>query len=560
MRRRTGWGLDIGSSAAKLVRVDETQSSLRFTCYGPAPLVDDGSGVPNVESVRAAVARLLSESGASKALLHCSVPRHRATIKFPDFPSAPREQLSKMVKFEAQRYVPFALDEVVLDFQEMYTVPGQPEAEGQGGAEPPPSTVQVLLAAMRRDVVAAYRRALTAAGAKIASMSLGSLGTWTLHRRLSGEIEAPLPAPGEPEGEPILILDVGGRSSVVSVVVGGVLIFSRSIGIGGEHLTTAFAEDLKLSHAEAEERKRQQGLRALEEQETGAVAPGPPPAIEAWASSLLSEVRRSAAAFTSEHKHHTVSRVQLCGGGAKLPMLADYLAANLGVRVSQIPGGALLPDPQFAEAAGQALRALGQAADRLDLVPEEVERERASRRLRLRLQVAALGVLACVAGAAYIGSQAFEERKAEQQKLAKLDAKVKAVVAEASRLNAQSSRISAQLSTLQEALRPQFPVLDVMQAASDHAPRGVWLTGLVYEKGKPLVLRGTALSHSLAAEYADDLKRSVCFLQVVPGDSNEVSIGKNKVVQFSITGVVKGNEPKPKRTTKSGSRRLRATE
>jgi Tfp pilus assembly protein PilN len=165
-----------------------------------------------------------------------------------------------------------------------------------------------------------------------------------------------------------------------------------------------------------------------------------------------------------------------------------------------------------------------------------------------------------VAGAAYIGSQAFEERKAEQQKLAKLDAKVKAVVAEASRLNAQSSRISAQLSTLQEALRPQFPVLDVMQAASDHAPRGVWLTGLVYEKGKPLVLRGTALSHSLAAEYADDLKRSVCFLQVVPGDSNEVSIGKNKVVQFSITGVVKGNEPKPKRTTKSGSRRLRATE
>ena len=545
MKRRVGWGLDIGSVSAKLVRAEETPSGITLKCFGPVPVVCEGTGAPDADSLRLPISQLLSEAGASRAQIACSLPRDRATVKFPEFPLAPREQLTSMVRFEAQRYVPFALDEVVLDFQELRILPPEQPPPGTQQTEPPAKMVELLLAAVRRDVVMAYRRALAAAGVRVSSLSLGSLGTWDLLRYLSPKEQPPLPVEGEIEGEVVLLLDVGGQSTVMSVIAGGVLIFSRSTTVGSEGLTRAFEEDFSLSRTEAESAKRERGLRVLEENPDLCFN------IESWLSSLVSEIRRSAAAFTSEHRHRAVDRIYLCGGGAKLPGLADYLASSLDMRVSLLPAGVLLPDPQFAEAAGQALRALGHGVASLDLVPEELEKERAAARNKRRLQIVAVVATICTILGAYIGSGLISKRRTEQAALRVLSQRVDRVVAKAKSLEARQQFLTNQLSELQRALYPKYPVLDVLQELSDRAPQGIWLTGISYEKGKPLVVRGAAMSHTLAAAYADDLKRSPCFTEVAAGYSNEVTIGERRVVQFSITGIVKGNEPKPRRAART---------
>ena len=543
MRRRVAWGLDLGSTAVKLVRAEETPSGISFKCFGPVPAPNLGATPLDEEALRTAVSRILGDAGASRARIFCSIPRHRATIKFPEFPNAGHEQLSKMVRFEAQRYVPFSLEEVVLDFQELRTIPAK-EAESKAqSAEESAELVEILLAAVRRDMVLAYRRALSSAGARVETLSLGSLGTWDLYRHLMGSKAQELPASGELEGEVVMLLDIGGQSTAMSVIADGVLIFSRSTAVGSESPTTAFEQDFNMNRGEAEMLKRESGLRVLEEN------PESCPSVESWVLSLISEIRRSAAAFTSEHRHRAVDRIYLCGGGAKLPGLSDYLAANLEMKVSLLPTGTLLPDLQFAEAAGQALRGLGHGASKLDLVPEEIERERAAARIKARIKAVVAAVLALVALAAYFGSGVIAEHQREQKVLRELNRRAEAVVQQANRLQARRLFLANQLSALQEALYPQYPILDVIREISDRAPQGVWLTGITFEKGKPLTVRGAALSHSLAATYADELKRSPCFVEVNAGYSNEVTIGDKKIVQFSITGVVKGNEPKTRRTT-----------
>ncbi|MGC8833510.1 MAG: pilus assembly protein PilM [Armatimonadota bacterium] len=561
MRRRVAWGLDLGSTSVKLVRAEETPSGISFKCFGPVSAPNLGATPLDEEALRTAVSRILGDAGASRARIFCSIPRHRATIKFPEFPNAGHEQLSKMVRFEAQRYVPFSLEEVVLDFQELRTIPAkeaasktQSTAVGTASAanEESAELVELLLAAVRKDMVLAYRRALASAGARVDTLSLGSLGTWDLYRHLMGLETPDLPVSSELEGEVVMLLDIGGQSTAMSVIAGGVLIFSRSTAVGSESLTSAFEQDFNLNRGEAEMLKRESGLRVLEEN------PESCPSVESWVLSLLSEIRRSAAAFTSEHRHRAVDRIYLCGGGAKLPGLTDYLAANLEMKVSLLPAGTLLPDLQFAEAAGQALRGLGRGASKLDLVPEEIEREKAAARVKARIQAAVAAVLALMALIAYFGSGVIAEHQKEQKALRELNRRAEAVVQQANRLQARRLFLANQLSALQEALYPQYPILDVIREISDRAPQGVWLTGITFEKGKPLTVRGAALSHTLAATYADELKRSPCFVEVNAGYSNEVTIGDKKIVQFSITGVVKGNEPKVRRASTTRTTATRA--
>lgn len=553
MRRRVAWGLDLGSTAVKLVRAEETPSGISFKCFGPVPAPNLGATPLDEEALRTAVSKILGDAGASRARIFCSIPRHRATIKFPEFPNAGHEQLSKMVRFEAQRYVPFSLEEVVLDFQELRTIPAKEAASKAQNAEESAELVEILLAAVRRDMVLAYRRALSSAGARVETLSLGSLGTWDLYRHLIGSNAPELPVSGELEGEVVMLLDIGGQSTAMSVIAGGVLIFSRSTAVGSESLTSAFEQDFNMNRGEAEMLKRESGLRVLEEN------PESCPSVESWVLSLISEIRRSAAAFTSEHRHRAVDRIYLCGGGAKLPGLTDYLAANLEMKVSLLPTGTLLPDLQFAEAAGQALRGLGRGASKLDLVPEEIERERTAARIKARIKAVVAAVLALVALAAYFGSGVIAEHQREQKILRELNRRAEAVVQQANRLQARRLFLANQLSALQEALYPQYPILDVIREISDRAPQGVWLTGITFEKGKPLTVRGAALSHTLAATYADELKRSPCFVEVNAGYSNEVTIGDKKIVQFSITCVVKGNEPKTRRTGTARTTTTRTT-
>ncbi|HEY3281933.1 MAG TPA: pilus assembly protein PilM [Armatimonadota bacterium] len=544
------WGLDLGSSAVKLVKVEDNGGKLRATSYGPVPIAQPGPKGGVTQELARSLEKLFQLSGGRPGGLHCCLPRLMATVKFPHLPRAPREQLAGMVRLDAQRYIPFPLEEVVLGFLELPQTSAEPlpgETEGEPVETPAtPAMSHVLLVAVREEVVHRYRAPFAGLGGKPASLSISSLGAWEVFKLASQRGEA------SSKGA-YLLLDLGGHSTTVSIVMDGVLVFSRSVGVGGDGLTAAYASTYDLDTHEAESMKVTRGLSVLDS--AGGEDAGPPAAIEDWYSRLVMEVRRSTAAFSAEMRHVEVQGVLVMGGTANLPGLVERLEGELGLPVVPAPTAGLCRDPQFVEATGQALLGLGPSPGMIDLVPEEEERRRQQTLRRWRMRAAGLAAAALLAVGAVWGAGVLSE-EAKQREIVELAQKRAAKVeAEASGLKKERDKLRQQLSDAESALHPQSSWLDVMQEISSRTPADVWLVAITLEKGKPMVLRGIAKVNTSPPTMTSALGRSGLFDNVNLGSASEAKVGDQTVVNFGITGQVKGNLPKPKKSVKTRTRK-----
>lgn len=114
--------------------------------------------------------------------------------------------------------------------------------------------------------------------------------------------------------------------------------------------------------------------------------------------------------------------------------------------------------------------------------------------------------------------------------------------------NLTTSRLKAaeaQSESVSKTLTPAQPSADVVSAVVDAVPEAAWLTGLTLERGRPIQIRGTALTNEAVAAYVAELTTSDRFRDVKLIFANNAKIEETAVVQFSITAHVVGNYPVP---------------
>jgi type IV pilus assembly protein PilM len=114
-------GLDLSSSSVKLVELSGTaQSGFRLERYAIEPLpkgaISDGN-VENIEAVSEAVKRAWKKSGTKIKNIAMALPSAAVITKKIMLPAGLSEEaLEVQVESEANQYIPFALEEVSLDF------------------------------------------------------------------------------------------------------------------------------------------------------------------------------------------------------------------------------------------------------------------------------------------------------------------------------------------------------------------------------------------------------------------------------------------------------------
>ena len=139
-------GLDIGSSSVKIVELSEAgKGTLRLERYAIEPLprgsVVDGN-VDKIDVVAEAVRRAWRRAGGKVKNVAMALPASAVITKRIALPGNLREEeLEMQVESEANQYIPFALDEVSLDFQVLGAIPNAPD------------DVEVLIAASRKEKV-----------------------------------------------------------------------------------------------------------------------------------------------------------------------------------------------------------------------------------------------------------------------------------------------------------------------------------------------------------------------------------------------------------------------
>jgi len=306
-------GLDIGSSSVKLVElVDVGGGVLRLERYAIEPLprgaVVDGN-IDKIDVVADAVKRAWRRAGCRIKSVAMALPASAVITKRIALPSNLREEeLEMQVESEANQYIPFALDEVSLDFQVLGPIPNAPD------------DVEVLIAASRKEKVEDRMAVAQAAGLKPIVVDVESYAMRSALERLINQL------PNSGEGLVIAIFYIGANTTSVTVMHDGEAIYEREQPFGGQQLTADIARAYGVPAEEAELKKRSGDLPANYENEV----------LRPFIETAATEITRALQFFFTSTPYTRVDQIMLAGGAAVLSGLADALMERAQVPTSVI--------------------------------------------------------------------------------------------------------------------------------------------------------------------------------------------------------------------------------
>jgi type IV pilus assembly protein PilM len=286
---------DIGSSSIKLVQMNQTKKGWELKKLGIADLppeaIVDGSIIDST-TVTNTIKDMIKEHGVKVKDTISSLTGHSVIIKKVSFPAMTEEELADSIQWEAEQFIPFPIGDVNIDFQILGA-----DTEGRG-------QMDVMLVAVKKDVINDYTNVIKEAGLNPVVVDVDSFAVENMM-----EINYPL-APGEN----IAMVNMGASITSISVILGGMTIFTRAIPMGGNQFTEEIQRQLNISFKDAEDMK------------TGRKAPGGDgaslaAAMDSVSTNLSFEVKRSLDFFLGGSQGSYVSKIYLSGGGGKVAAL-----------------------------------------------------------------------------------------------------------------------------------------------------------------------------------------------------------------------------------------------
>lgn len=348
---------------------------------------DPASEGARVAQIRLALEEIAAGLHLARGHVNFALPAQSVFTRFVKLPPVGESKVEQIIKFEAQQNVPFAIDEVVWDYQLV----------GPGG-----DRVEVVLVAIKADSLDDINGAVEGAGLRTHTVDVSPLALYNAYRYSYGEAEGCS-----------LVIDIGARTTNLIFSEPGKL-FTRSILIGGATLTANIAKDFDEPFPVAEERKRKSGFVGL----GGTYAEPSDPEVARVSkvarntmTRLHAEIARSISFYRSQQQGHPPDRVYLCGGGATLPYTREFFREKLGVPVEffnplrnvVVTAGVDAEEAGrsahvLGELVGLALRAANECPVELNLRPASAIRAAAATRRRPFLALAAACVLLAIAG------------------------------------------------------------------------------------------------------------------------------------------------------------------
>jgi len=392
-------GLDIGTRMIKLCEMRPGREGPELLTWGafPTPANTISNGVIVDPGLLAAAIRdLLASSGAKSRKVNCAIASQSSLVVRPiEVPRMTEAELAETMRWEVERYIPFAASEVVVDYKPLVPIDQLP---------PEAQNMDVLLAAGQEDMINAYIETLNLARLEPLSLDVEPLSAC----RALIDINAD-------EGacdQVIALVNIGAGTSDISIIRRGLLSFARPVPLAGDSLTNAISENLGREFEEAERLKVEEGLllfdptlyrpalqgreaapsapeqarkvlesAPMEPEEAGTDRPvfdlgeetAPPPRVEAGGpppvptaqtvgdtvgrrifesiaptlAELVTEIRRSLDFYSTRSAQAPVEKVLVFGGTARLPHFELFLSNELGMPVEigdplrrlYVPGG-----------------------------------------------------------------------------------------------------------------------------------------------------------------------------------------------------------------------------
>jgi len=308
-KARPLFGLDIGSSTIKIVQIREVKKKYYLEKFGIKALapemIVDGT-VMDAGRVVEALKELLAEQKVKLKDVAISISGHSVIVKKINLPVMTEEELEESIKWEAEQYIPFDINDVNIDFHILGT------AEGQDGQP----QMSVLLVAAKKDKLNEY-------GALVAEAGLTPLvvdvDAFTIENMYCTNYDIQ-------ENEIVALVNIGASVMNINILKNAMSAFTRDISVGGNRYTETIQKELNLSYEDAERAKLIENPEGLNPETLVAV-------INTVNSEVAGEITRSIDYFKTTAMQENIDRVVLCGGAANSRGLLPLIAERLGVPV-----------------------------------------------------------------------------------------------------------------------------------------------------------------------------------------------------------------------------------
>lgn len=303
-------GVDISSSAIKLLELSQHGDHYKVEAYTVAPLPPNSvaeKNITDVEAVGETIKVAVKRSGTKLRDAALAVAGSAVITKIVQMPAdLSEDELETQIMVEADQYIPYSLEEVSLDFEVL------------GLNETSPDTVNVLLAASRSENV----------DIRVASAELGGLNAKVVDvEAYAIENAFTLIAPQLPNAAKdmvVAVFDVGATMTTLNVLHNLKTIYTREAVFGGKQLTEEIQRRYGLSFEEAGMAKKQGGLPKNYITEV----------LEPFKEAMIQQISRSLQFFFSSSQFNTVDHIVVAGGNASITDIDQLIEQRQGISTS----------------------------------------------------------------------------------------------------------------------------------------------------------------------------------------------------------------------------------
>ena len=308
-------GIDIGSSAVKMVECASHGGRARLVTYGYAEAdlnVMHASSPEDEKRAASVIKRVYEESHVSTKRTIAALPNFSVFSSIISLPYMSKKELAQAVTWEAKKFVPLPIEDMVLDWRPLDQRKSEDKKKKKNGDTEQQEYQRILITAAPKDLVERYVRIFKMAELELVAMETES---FALERSLVGR-----------DPSVIMLVDLGAFSTDISIVESGIPVLSRSIDVGGSTITKAIAQSLNIADKRADQFKQDIGFST---QATNNI----PKIIESTISPIINEIKYSFDLFQGRNKSDVVEKIVLTGGSSVVPGLTNYLKDILNINV-----------------------------------------------------------------------------------------------------------------------------------------------------------------------------------------------------------------------------------
>lgn len=283
-------GIDVGTSFIKAVAVDRSKPKPQLVSIVHQPFSEGKSNL---------IKKAISDLGFSSISIATSISGPSTIIRLVEMPQMTEKELKGAARFEAEKYIPYELDEVVTDSIKVENLPN--------------GKMSVLLVAAKKSTVENRIKLFANAGLSLQAIDIDAFAIMNAFLRSEAEKD---------KDSVCTLVNFGAKSTNINIIKGSMSYLVRDVQMGGNDITSAIADRLSVRKDEAE------NLKKNPEKRKGDIEP----ITKSVLFNLLNELRFSFD-FYENHYGKSIQKVYISGGSCKLeaisPLLKDVFSGEV---------------------------------------------------------------------------------------------------------------------------------------------------------------------------------------------------------------------------------------